>query len=104
MGQLDGGGRLLPCHCTQQRRLIAHHTHEYSAAAPTRRHVFHHADAKVLVHHGVQPRHRIPQQRAQLIKRNIGPELDLRGTAGTAHRQDRRHGRVVGHGAASERE
>ena len=42
---------------------------------PTRGHVLHHADAKVLVHHGVQPRHRVAQQAQQLGEGHVHAEL-----------------------------
>jgi hypothetical protein len=45
----------------------------------TRRHVLHHGYAKVFVPHGVQPRHRVPQQRAQLPKRRIHVEVHVVG-------------------------
>mmetsp|Transcript_23429 Transcript_23429/g.59986 ORF Transcript_23429/g.59986 Transcript_23429/m.59986 type:complete len:528 (+) Transcript_23429:265-1848(+) len=60
--------------------VVAHPGHHDVLARPrrvvrdgdgARRHVLDHADAKVLVAHGMQPAHRAAQQRPQLVKRHV---------------------------------
>ena len=50
----------------------------------------------MLIHHGVQPRHRIPQQAPQLVKGGVDAELHLLPNAQLLGKRCRQAGRQAG--------